>query len=94
MICYLYAVGFGFLILISISAYVANLAAFLTQSFSEGVKTMEAAVTEGYIICAHPAVKTELEAAWPKATFYFHQEGNEFSGVLDDYNAGKCTVMA
>lgn len=38
-------------------------------------------------------IQDALETSWPDAIFYFHQEGNEFPGVLDDYEAGKCQVM-
>jgi len=87
--------GFGFFILISVSTYVANLAAFLTLSgTSDVVKTMGSAVAKGMIICAHPALKTELQVAWPDANFYFHEAGLEFPGMLDDWDAGKCRVMA
>ena len=49
--------GFGFFILIAVSAYVANLAAFLTlRTTGEVVNTMEGAVAAGAAICAHPAV--------------------------------------
>ncbi|KAL7540473.1 hypothetical protein ACHAXR_010132, partial [Thalassiosira sp. AJA248-18] len=86
--------GFGFFILISVSAYVANLAAFLTLNSTDDVKTMDEAVAKGYTICAHPAVKAELQVAWPDAKFYFHEDGNEFPGILDDFDANKCSAMA
>lgn len=86
--------GFGFFILISVSAYVANLAAFLTNSTTNSVKTMDGAIQAGFTICAHPALKAEFEVAWPDAKFYFHQEAREFPGVLEDYDDGKCNVMA
>mmetsp|Transcript_34735 Transcript_34735/g.56767 ORF Transcript_34735/g.56767 Transcript_34735/m.56767 type:complete len:669 (+) Transcript_34735:46-2052(+) len=86
--------GFGFFILISVSAYVANLAAFLTLSTTDSVKTMAGAIAAGMTICAHPAIKAELEVAWPDAKFYFHEKGREFPGVLEDYDAGRCRVMA
>ena len=71
--------GFGFFILISVSAYVANLAAFLTLSTTDSVKTMAGAIATGMTICAHPAIKAELEVAWPDAKFYFHEKGREVS---------------
>jgi len=86
--------GFGFFTLISVSAYVANLAAFLTLSGGTTVTTMENAVKTGVTICAHPAVKAALQVDWPAANFYFHENGNEFPGLLDDYDAGKCKVLA
>ncbi|KAL7545018.1 hypothetical protein ACHAWF_008392 [Thalassiosira exigua] len=85
--------GFGFFILIAVSAYVANLAAFLTRSSFDGVKTMEGAVAAHYTICAHPVLKEELQAAWPKAMFYFHEDSKEYVGMMDDYVAGKCKAM-
>lgn len=85
--------GFGFFTLISVSAYVANLAAFLTLS-GTNVQTMNDAVKLGVPICAHPAVRAELEGEWEGANFYFHQNGNEFPGLLNDYDAGKCELLA
>jgi len=86
--------GFGFFILLTVSAYVANLAAFLTRStLSESITTMKGAVSAGYEICAHPALEDELYSAWPRGNFYFHQEGKDFRGMLDDYDAGKCKVL-
>ena len=87
--------GFGFFILIAVSAYVANLAAFLTMSRqAETVKTIDGAIAAGYRICAHPALSEEYQQAYPEADFYFHEDGREFLGVLDDYVAGKCKVLA
>merc|ERR1712194_834982 len=87
--------GFGFFILISVSAYVANLAAFLTLSAaSGGVKTMEDAVKKKVTICAHPALETDMTGRWPNAKFFFHRDNKEFWGMLDDYDAKKCQVLA
>ncbi|KAL7546227.1 hypothetical protein ACHAWF_009562 [Thalassiosira exigua] len=86
--------GFGFFILITVSAYVANLAAFLTLSSTDAMTTMGGAVDAGYTICAHPALKIELETAWPRANFFYHSDGNEFHGLLDDFDAKKCQAMA
>ena len=85
--------GFGFFILITVSAYVANLAAFLTRSM-DVVQSMDGAVAAGKIICAHPAVENELQIAWPKANFYFHQGGKEFIGMIKDYDLGLCDFLA
>ena len=41
-----------------------------------------------------PQIQAELEVAWPSAKFYFHEAGNEFRGLLDDYDAGKCKFLA
>jgi hypothetical protein len=85
--------GFGFFILITVSAYVANLAAFLTRNVNE-ITSMEGAVASNMIICAHPAIQSELKIAWPKANFYFTKSGQEFNGMLEDYRLGQCDVMA
>ena len=85
--------GFGFFILITVSAYVANLAAFLTKNVSS-IQSMEGAVASGWTICAHPALKSELQVKWPNANFYFTETGKEFHGILEDYNLGRCDVMA
>jgi len=39
-------------------------------------------------------VQVELQLAQPGANFYFHTGGYEFPGVLDDYEAGHCEVLA
>ena len=77
-----------------VSAYVANLAAFLTQSLPDFVGTMDVAVEKGMAICAHPVLQSPLEIAWPRGNFVFSQSGREFYGLLDDYDAGNCDVMA
>ena len=67
--------GFGFLILIVVSAYVANLAAFLTMSVPNYIGTMEEVVAAGLTVCANPVIKEELEHLWPKAKFFFEENG-------------------
>eukprot|EP00956_Cyclotella_meneghiniana_P005409 scaffold6804_cov57-Cyclotella_meneghiniana.AAC.12 len=86
--------GFGFFILIIVSAYVANLAAFLTSNSANSVSTMKEAIAAGYTICAHPAVKSDLEIAWPNANFYYHNEGFEVQGIINDYLAVYTDSMA
>ena len=44
-------------------------------------------------ICAHPAIEQELRDQWPDGNFFFHKEGNEFRGILQDYDDGKCSVL-
>jgi len=85
--------GFGFFILISVSAYVANLAAFLTQSGTKSyVKSIQEAIEQGIKICAHPALKEELKHKWPRAQFVW--SGYELKGLVDDYDNGECGVLA
>ena len=35
----------------------------------------------------------DLEIAWPNANFYYHNEGFEVQGIINDYLADKCQVM-
>ena len=46
------------LVIPSLQAYVANLAAFLTMDTANNMSTMKQAIAAGYTICAHPAVKS------------------------------------
>jgi len=85
--------GFGFFILITVSAYVANLAAFLTRNITE-IKSVEGVVAAGLPICAHPAMQHELEMAWPKANFYYIDGSKGFHGMMDEYDLGRCQVLA
>ena len=85
--------GFGFFILIAVSAYVANLAAFLTRNITE-VNSVESVVAAGLTICAHPAIQHELKTAWPKANFYFIDGSKGFNAMTDDYDLGHCKVLA
>jgi len=87
--------GFGFFILITVSSYVANLAAFLTRKTLEGsVTSIDGAIARGWKICAHPVFVKDLELAWPNGKFVFSEAGTEFYGVLDDYINGKCKALA
>ena len=86
--------GFGFFILIAVSAYVANLAAFLTQS---GLKTtvgsMKDVIAGNVKICGHSALKEELKLKWPDGNWVW-SDGREFHGLLDAYARGECEVLA
>jgi len=87
--------GFSFFILISVSSYVANLAAFLTLSgVSDYINTMEKAVAYKTKICGHSVLRDELQLRWPDANFVFPESGSSKYGVFDLYDAGKCDVMA
>ncbi|KAL7526580.1 hypothetical protein ACHAXR_005246 [Thalassiosira sp. AJA248-18] len=83
--------GFGFFILIVVSAYVANLAAFLTRPV-DFVGTIEKVNHRGMKVCAHPALKTELQVAWPTVNFVFSEAS--YSGMLEGFDKGKCDVLA
>jgi len=86
--------GFAFFTLILVSAYVANLAAFLTRSKIEYTGDMESVVAKKMRICAHPALQEDLELAHPDATFVFNLNGKELFGLVEDYKAGSCEVLA
>lgn len=77
-----------------VSAYVANLAAFLTRSRSGHVDTIESAIAQGMKVCAHPALEDDLQRAHPDANFVFNEGGREIHGMVDDYVAGYCGAMA
>lgn len=79
--------GFRFLILITASAYVANLAVFMTRNITEP-KLVEWVVAVGSTICAHPALKHKLEIAWPKANFHFIDSSKMFYAMIDEYDLG------
>ena len=70
------------------------MAAFLTRDMNGYVGTMEDIVENGISICAYSALRNELQVAWPAARFVFSETASDFSGVFEDYDAGKCTVMA
>jgi hypothetical protein len=76
--------GLGFFILISISAYTANLAAFLTRQSFDFIGTIDEAVKAGLLICAHPALQKELEIKWPGARFVWSMAG---------FNGGRCIIV-
>jgi len=86
--------GFAFFVLIVVSAYVANLAAFLTRNVHNDVGTIEEVVRSGKNICAHPALEDDLVLAHPDANFIFNKEGKELFGLVEDYDLGRCGVMA
>jgi len=87
--------GFGFFILITVSSYVANLAAFLTRKSLEGsVTSIDGAIARGWKICAHPIFEKDLGLAWPNGKFVFSEASTEFHGLMDNYIAGKCKALA
>lgn len=87
--------GFAFFICILISAYVANLAAFLTRNKASdsGPKTIEEAIKGNYKICALTGNRGELEVAWPAANFIWNESGKSYVGLVEDYDNGLCDVL-
>ena len=82
--------GFSLFTLVVVSAYVANLAAFLTRNHFEYVGTMGEVMERGWRVCALPATREELEVAWPDVKFVWNKVGNSYHGLLEEYDAGKC----
>ena len=77
-----------------VSAYVANLAAFLTRSNYEYVGTMEGVAENRLEVCAYPSLKAELKISHPNANFVFSQTATDYVGILEDYDLDKCKAMA
>ena len=88
--------GFGFFILIAVSAYVANLAAILTQSgLEKSVGSMKEVIDRGIPICGHQALEEEIRNKWPKANWLFpSNDSGLFEGMLEAYANGECKVLA
>ena len=89
--------GFGFFILIAVSAYVANLAAFLTQSglVETEFRTMKQVIDKNARICGHPALEGDLRLIWPKANWIFPTDGPDgIFGMFEAYDRGDCKVLA
>lgn len=74
-------IGWSFFILITISAYTANLAAFMLRaSHGSYIRSMSEAIEQGTRICAAVAVEDELRMRYPEATFV----GISFTGSLSE----------
>jgi len=87
--------GFSFLILMTVSCYVANLTVFLVQSrVTNTIDSMEQAIGNGLRICAHPAIEVDLKAMWKAAKFVFNHDVAEYEGLFQMYDAGKCDILA
>ncbi|KAK1739248.1 ionotropic glutamate receptor family protein [Skeletonema marinoi] len=85
--------GFGFFILISVSAYVANLAAFLTRSGLEiSYGTMREVIDGNIPICCHSALEEEIRQKWPNGKWVVSNDG--FDGMFEAYARGDCKVLA
>jgi len=88
--------GFSFVVLIFISAYVANLAAYLTnQKLEEYVKTVAEAVKHNRTICAPDVVQSKLEGKYPDAKraglFVFLADYDE---AFQKFNDDTCQLIA
>ena len=87
--------GFGFFILIAVSAYVAELAAMLTQTgLEKSVGTMQQVVDRNIPICGHPVLEEEMRIKWPEANWLFPTDNPQYAGMLEAYDRGDCKVLA
>eukprot|EP00985_Skeletonema_marinoi_P034995 scaffold45345_cov212-Skeletonema_marinoi.AAC.1 len=88
--------GFGFFILIAVSAYVANLAAFLTQSglVETEFRTMKQVIDKNVPICGHPALEGDFRLIWPKANWIISDGPDGIFDMFDAYARGDCKVLA
>jgi len=87
--------GFGFFILVAVASYTANLAAFLTVSgVTNYIGSMEDAIYTQTAVCIHPILRKELESVWPEAIFVVNNDNPTTAGMVEYYEAGKCSVLA
>jgi hypothetical protein len=88
--------GFGFVILITVAAYTANLAAYLTISaVGDYVGSMDEAITTHTRVCGQLALRHDLQKAWPTAQWVFNTENPHlYDGMLENFDAGLCEAMA
>ena len=83
--------GWSFFILITISAYTANLAAYMLRNEAGTyIASMEAAVYQRSVVCVAVAVKAELQARYPGARL----QGVSFTGdLVEEYRSNRCDAV-
>jgi hypothetical protein len=88
--------GFGFVILISVAAYTANLAAFLTISaVGDYLGSMEKVIATKTRVCGPPALRDDLQNVWPGAEWVFNTENPDlYEGIIENFDAGLCKAIA
>jgi len=90
-------VGFGFFVMLFLSAYTANLAAFLSSVaisdyWSDVYKASEGAAALGGKVCAHTVLRNRLEKAYPRVNFHFrYMDG--YDDLLDALTHSKCLAF-
>ena len=83
--------GFSFMTFVAVTAYTANLAAFLTLTGApQYVATMAEAEEARMPICTLSAVQTELILMHPEASFIFCES---FTDMLERYDKGDCQAL-
>ena len=85
--------GFGFLIFVAVTAYTANMAAFLTLSGADSyLSSIEEAVTRNTPLCAPHNLKIELTTIYPTANWVFLSIDSEDS-LVKAFDEGKCKAI-
>jgi len=89
--------GFGFLILITVANYTANLAAFLTTMSVKKpfINSIEDAIIEKVPLCAHVSLKSNLIQAYPGAEWVFSEgytahEYDIYNDMYENFDNGNC----
>lgn len=80
--------GFALVIFIGVSAYTANLAAFLTiQAATKHISNIEEAIAASIPVCASSVLQPELQLLYPRAQWVFRPEAHL---VQEAYGEGLC----
>lgn len=89
--------GFGYLILIVVTGYTANLAAFLTTHSIKKpfIQSIEEAIVAKVPLCRHPVLKDDLILTYPDAVWVFSEgdttTSNEFyHRMFESFDNGHC----
>lgn len=84
--------GFAIFVFVVVSAYTANLAAFLTLSGqAQYISSIEQAISARTPLCASPVVRSELQDRYPQANWVFYDEGT--SAMVEAYDKGLCAAL-
>jgi len=87
--------GFALFIMIFVSAYVANLAAFLTQSSTSSyIRSVPDAIAKKATICSFNGIRDELTGTWGRAKFKFTESFYSPQELMDLWDSGICDVLA
>jgi len=86
--------GFGFLILIIISAYTANLATFLAlPGIADYIGTMEQAIEKNAPICIIQRIGDEASRLWPEANMVHINNTEDYLPLFQAYGDGICDLI-
>merc|ERR1712032_1216505 len=87
--------GFSFLILVSVSAYVANLAAFLTLTgvSDDFIDSVDKAARSATPVCANSVLRNELQESWQDVNFVWYNADNNVYQDIEMYRSGKCKAI-